>query len=80
MGSGDAFAGPWIIVGAHVNPGLDPQESDDLRERARRIRYIAEGLSQAADRERIHQYADELEKRAAELEQEAARPTGPTAA
>jgi hypothetical protein len=63
-----------------VNPGLDPQESADLRERARRIRYIAEGLSQAADRERIHQYADELEKRAAELEQEAARPTGPTAA
>jgi hypothetical protein len=53
-----------------VNPRLDPQESADLRERARRIKYIAEGLSQAADRERIHQYADELEKRAAELEQE----------
>ena len=68
-------------MGAHVNPGLDPQkESGDLRERARRIRYIAEGLSQAADRERIHRYADELEKQAAELEQEAARPTGPTAA
>jgi hypothetical protein len=57
-------------VGPHVNPRLDPQESADLRERARRIKYIAEGLSQAADRERIHQYADELEKRAAELEQE----------
>ena len=57
-------------MGPHVNPRLDPQESADLRERARRIKYIAEGLSQAADRERIHQYADELEKRAAELEQE----------
>ena len=58
--------------------GLDPQESGDLRERARRLRYIAEGLSQAADKARGSQYADELEKRAAELEQESARPTGPT--
>ena len=59
--------------------GLDPQkESGDLRERARRLRYIAEGLSQAADKARVRQYADELEKRAAELELEAARPTGPT--
>jgi hypothetical protein len=62
-----------------VHFGLDPQkESADLRERARRLRYIAEGLSQAADKARVNQYADELEKRAAEVEQEAARPTGPT--
>ena len=63
--------------------GLDPQkESRDLRERARRLRYIAEGLSQAADKARVRQHADELEKRAAELEAPAAQgppvPSQPT--
>ena len=63
--------------------GLDPQkESHDLRERARRLRNIAEGLSQAADRARVNHYADELEKQAAELEARAAQgppvPSQPT--
>jgi hypothetical protein len=39
---------------------------------------MAAGLPHAADRARVYRYADELEKQAAELEREAARPTGPT--
>jgi len=41
---------------------------------------MAAGLPQAADRARVNRYADELEKQAAELEQEAARPAGPIVA
>jgi hypothetical protein len=37
------------------------------RVRAQRARYLAKGLTQDADRARLHEYAEELEKRAAEL-------------
>jgi hypothetical protein len=58
---------------------IDPKKkSGDLRDLARRARRMAASLSQAADRARVNRHADELEKQAAELEQEAARPTGPT--
>ena len=72
----------WAIglgAGARMNLSVDPEkQSGDLRDFARRARRMATGLSQAADRARVNRYADELEKQAAELEQEAARPTGPT--
>jgi hypothetical protein len=54
------------------------KKSGDLLDLARRARRMAAGLSQATDRARVNRHADELEKQAAELEQEAARPIGPT--
>jgi hypothetical protein len=52
-----------------MNQGADPQgEVRRYRDLARRARLMALGLSQDADRARLNSYADELEKRAAELE------------
>jgi len=44
-------------------------DSGGLRELARHARQMAERLSQVADSARLNRYADELEERAAELEQ-----------
>jgi len=49
--------------------GLDLQkEAGERRALARRARWMAEGLSEAAARARVNRYADLLEKRAAERE------------
>jgi hypothetical protein len=47
------------------------EEAADTLDLARRARRLAIGLSQTPDQVRLNRYADELEKRAAELEQEA---------
>ena len=44
-------------------------DSRDLLELAKHARQIAERLSQVVDSARLNRYADELEGRAAELEQ-----------
>ena len=41
----------------------------DLRERAARARAIAVGLSQEADRQRVRQFAEDLDRQADEIEQ-----------
>jgi hypothetical protein len=51
----------------------------DLRERAARARYIALGLSQDADRQRLQEFAADLDRQADELEQHA-KEQGPGAA
>ena len=49
----------------------------DARDMAMRARRLAQGLSQAADRERFNRFADEEEERAAGLEAAAAAALGP---
>jgi hypothetical protein len=58
-----------------MNLGADPkEEARRCRDLARRARRMAANLAQPADRARVNRYADELEGRAAELEQKAAGP------
>jgi hypothetical protein len=45
-----------------------PSDPTVIRQVAQRARELAKGLSQAADRIRLDAYADELDRRAAELE------------
>jgi hypothetical protein len=53
----------------------DPRKLvQEWRARAQRTRHLAKGLTQDADRARLHEYAEELEKRAAELGLEAGAP------
>ena len=56
----------------------------DARDMAMRARRLAQGLTQAADRERFNRFADEEDERAAGLEAEAAaaarRPISPAVA
>ena len=55
------------------------RQARDARDFAVRARRMAQGLSQAADRERINRFADDEDERAAGLEAEAAalRPMSP---
>jgi hypothetical protein len=55
------------------------RQARDARDLATRARRMAQGLSQAEDRERINRFADDEDKRAAGLEAEAAtlRPISP---
>ena len=48
------------------------RQARDARDFAVRARRMAQGLSQAADRERINRFADDEDERAAGLEAEAA--------
>jgi hypothetical protein len=58
-----------FLICARVGMGLDLQkEAGERRALARRARWMAEGLSEAAARARVNRYADLLEKRAAERE------------
>jgi hypothetical protein len=47
-----------------------------VREHARHARWLAQGLSDAADRARLDAYADELDRRASLLQAAEAKDTG----
>ena len=54
---------------------VDTRElAHEKRLRAQRARRLAESQSQLDDRARLHQYADEVDREAADLEQETEHP------
>jgi hypothetical protein len=61
-----------ILGGGRMKSSVDPlKEARNSRDLARRARRTAEGLTLPADRAGRNRYADEVEKRAVELEQQA---------
>jgi hypothetical protein len=52
----------------------DPKNADKRRAEAQRARRLAASLSQPADQDRLKQYADELERKAAKQEAAGWRP------
>lgn len=60
--------GAFIVAGRTVEPDEAAKEKRDLARRARRL---ADNLSKETDKVRLHQYADELEREAADIERSA---------
>jgi len=61
-----------VIPGAHCM--AQKGDGDSLRAQSRRARRLADGLTQAADRQRLLDHAQELERKAAAMEQKVQLP------